>query len=144
MMSRIELKFVTTPLARWRPKYASECLNYENLWKEVSETFTNEEDEEVMTISKLEAEPATKEATIPDYHPCEVAKNAGGIFGPYGGGRGDAGDGAVPLLEAAFAALAALDMTCFGLFAPWHCGVNLLYPRRWFNGTREYDVQRLV
>lgn len=43
-----------------QPKYASECLNYENLWKEVSETFTNEEDEEVMTISKLEAEPATK------------------------------------------------------------------------------------
>ena len=43
-----------------------------------------------------------------------------------------------------FAALAALDMTCFGLFAPWHCGVNLLYPRRWFNGAREYDVQRLV
>lgn len=71
-----------------QPKYASECLNYENLWKEVSETFTNEEDEEVMTISKLEAEPATKEATIPDYHPCEVAKNAGGIFGPYGGGDG--------------------------------------------------------
>lgn len=70
-----------------RPKYASECLNYENLWKEVSETFTNEEDEEVMQISKLEAEPATKEASIPDYHPCEVAKNAGGIFGPYGGGR---------------------------------------------------------
>lgn len=70
-----------------RPKYASECLNYENLWKEVSETFTNEEDEEVMQISKLEAEPATKDASIPDYHPCEVAKNAGGIFGPFGGGR---------------------------------------------------------
>ena len=53
----------------------------------MSETFTNEEDEEVMTISKLEAEPATKEASIPDYHPCEVAKGAGGIFGQFGGGR---------------------------------------------------------
>ena len=92
------MNFVIPPL---RPKYANECLNYENLWKEVSETFTNEEDEEVMTMSKLEAEPATKEATIPDYHPCEVAKNAGGIFGPYGGGRfGWFGGGAV-LLEAA-------------------------------------------
>jgi len=71
-----------------QPKYANECLNYENLWKEVTETFTDEEDNEVMTTSKLEAEPGTKEAPIPDYHPCEVAKNAGGIFGKFGGGDG--------------------------------------------------------
>ena len=55
----------------------------------MTETFTDEEDNEVMTTSKLEPEPGTKEAPIPDYHPCEVAKNAGGIFGKFGGGKVD-------------------------------------------------------
>ncbi|CAE7558051.1 Slc47a1, partial [Symbiodinium sp. CCMP2456] len=44
-----------------QPKYAAECLNYENLWKDVSETFKDEEDEEVQTTSKLEADPSTKD-----------------------------------------------------------------------------------
>ena len=54
----------------------------------MSETYKNEEDEEVQTSEKLEADPATKEASLPDYHPCEVARGAGGIFGHYGGGDG--------------------------------------------------------
>lgn len=36
----------------------------------MSETYKNEEDEEVQTSEKLEADPATKEASLPDYHPC--------------------------------------------------------------------------
>ncbi|CAK8997764.1 unnamed protein product [Durusdinium trenchii] len=71
-----------------QPKYAAECLDYQNLWKEVSETFKNEEDETVTEISRLEAEPSTQDLPMPDYHPCEVAKSAGGIFGPIGGGDG--------------------------------------------------------
>ncbi|OLP80195.1 hypothetical protein AK812_SmicGene39424 [Symbiodinium microadriaticum] len=69
-----------------QPKYAAECLNYENLWKDVSETFKDQEDEEVQTTSKLEADPSTKEQELDSYHPCEVAKTAGGIFGQWGGG----------------------------------------------------------
>ncbi|CAE7490946.1 unnamed protein product [Symbiodinium pilosum] len=71
-----------------QPKYAAECLNYENLWKDVTETFKDEEDEEVQTTSKLEADPATKDKDMVSYHPCEVAKGAGGIFGPWGKGDG--------------------------------------------------------
>lgn len=73
-----------------QPKYAAECLNYENLWKDVSETFKDEEDEEVQTTSKLEADPSTKEQELDSYHPCQVAKTAGGIFGQWGGGDGSA------------------------------------------------------
>ena len=38
--------------------------------------------------SKLLAEPTTEGAELDDYHPCEVAKGAGGIFGPWGQGDG--------------------------------------------------------
>ncbi|CAJ1443682.1 unnamed protein product [Effrenium voratum] len=71
-----------------QPKYAAECLDYKDLWKEVTETFTNEEDETVTETSALEADPGTKGAELRDYHPCEVAKNAGGVFGNFGGGDG--------------------------------------------------------
>ncbi|CAE7268614.1 unnamed protein product, partial [Symbiodinium microadriaticum] len=71
-----------------QPKYAEECLNYENLWQDVTETYLDEEDEEVQKREKLEADPSTKEQALDSYHPCEVAKNAGGIFGMWGGGDG--------------------------------------------------------
>lgn len=29
----------------------------------------------------------SQDLPMPDYHPCEVAKSAGGIFGPIGGGE---------------------------------------------------------
>lgn len=71
-----------------QPKYAAECLNYQNLWKKVTETFKDEEDNQVEKTEKLLAEPTTEGAELDDYHPCEVAKGAGGIFGPWGGGDG--------------------------------------------------------
>eukprot|EP00933_Yihiella_yeosuensis_P040876 TRINITY_DN3528_c0_g1_i11.p1 TRINITY_DN3528_c0_g1~~TRINITY_DN3528_c0_g1_i11.p1 ORF type:complete len:1502 (-),score=330.55 TRINITY_DN3528_c0_g1_i11:334-4839(-) len=70
------------------PKYSAECLNYQNLWKKVTETFTNAEDETVTQESKLEADPSTVEKQMEDYHPCEVAKGAGGIFGKLAGQSG--------------------------------------------------------
>ena len=37
---------------------------------------------------KLLPEPSTEGSELEDYHPCEVAKGAGGIFGSFGGGDG--------------------------------------------------------
>ncbi|CAE7399077.1 unnamed protein product [Symbiodinium natans] len=73
-----------------QPQYAAECLDYGNLWKEVTETFKDEEDNEVQKTSKLEADPSTKDASLDSYHPCEVAKSVGGFFGRWGGGDGSA------------------------------------------------------
>jgi len=70
------------------PKYSAECLNYQNLWKKVSETFKNTEDETLAEESKLEADPSTVGKEMESYHPCEVAKTAGGIFGKLAGQSG--------------------------------------------------------
>ena len=37
---------------------------------------------------KLLPEPSTEGSELDDYHPCEVAKGAGGVFGSFGGGDG--------------------------------------------------------
>ena len=98
----------------------------EDLWKEVTETFTNEEDETVTETSALEADPGTKGAELRDYHPCEVAKNAGGVFGNFGGGA------AVRIRAARFFRrdARALSPPIWGA-------------RRWLHGPGEHDVQRL-
>ena len=70
------------------PKYAEECLNYQDLWKKVIETHVNEEKEEVLEEAKLEAEPGTEGQELLDYHPCAVAAGAGGIFGRIAGQSG--------------------------------------------------------
>jgi len=71
-----------------QPKYAAECLNYQNLWKSVTETFRDDEDNDLEKTEKLLPEPSTEGSELDDYHPCEVAKGAGGIFGSFGGGDG--------------------------------------------------------
>ncbi|CAE7250862.1 unnamed protein product [Symbiodinium natans] len=70
------------------PTYSAECLNYKDLWKKITETYKNAEDEQVTEDAALEADPGTAEKTMQDYHPCEVAKNVNGIFGPLGKGDG--------------------------------------------------------
>ncbi|CAE8674203.1 unnamed protein product [Polarella glacialis] len=71
-----------------QPKYSEECLDYKDLWKNMKETYTNNEDEEVTEESTLQAEEGTKGAELLDYHPCAVAQSAGGIFGKIGKGNG--------------------------------------------------------
>ncbi|CAK8992037.1 unnamed protein product [Durusdinium trenchii] len=70
------------------PQYAEECLNYQDLWKKIVETHVNEEKEEVTEEAKLEADPGTEGQELLDYHPCQVANDAGGIFGRIAGQSG--------------------------------------------------------
>ncbi|CAE7578834.1 ACBP2 [Symbiodinium natans] len=66
-----------------QPTYATECLDYQDLWKKLSETVENDVTED----SPLVADPATGQRLV-DYHPCAVAAGATGIFGELGGGSG--------------------------------------------------------
>jgi len=70
------------------PKYSAECLDYQDLWKSVTETHMNAEHEEVVEESRLDADEGTEEMELQEHHPCDVARNAGGIFGRLGGGSG--------------------------------------------------------
>ncbi|CAE8641344.1 unnamed protein product [Polarella glacialis] len=71
-----------------QPKYSEECLNYQDLWKNMKETHTNNEDEEVTEESTLQADEGTAGAELLDYRPCAVAAGAGGVFGKLGKGNG--------------------------------------------------------
>ncbi|CAE8583762.1 unnamed protein product, partial [Polarella glacialis] len=71
-----------------QPPYSAECLDYKDLWKSVTETFKNDAGETITDESKLEADPSTKGTELPDYHPCQVARCAGGIYGKWGKGDG--------------------------------------------------------
>lgn len=71
-----------------QPKYAEECLNYEDLWKKIIETQKGEDDEPVTEENTLEAEEGTEGQELLDYHPCAVAAGAGGVFGKLAGQSG--------------------------------------------------------
>ncbi|CAE8614700.1 unnamed protein product [Polarella glacialis] len=71
-----------------QPTYSAECLDYKDLWNRVSETFKNDAGETITEESKLNADPSTVGTELPDYHPCQVARSAGGIFGELGKGDG--------------------------------------------------------
>ncbi|CAJ1404124.1 unnamed protein product [Effrenium voratum] len=71
-----------------QPEYSAECLDYQDLWKKVVETHVNEAKEPVTEEAKLEADPGTEGEELLDYHPCAVAKSAGGIFGRMAGQSG--------------------------------------------------------
>jgi len=70
------------------PKYDARCLDYQDLWKSVTETHMNAEHEEVVEESRLEADEGTEGKELADYHPCEVKDNSGGKLGRWGGGDG--------------------------------------------------------
>lgn len=46
------------------------------------------QDNDMEKTDKLLPEPSTEGSELDDYHPCEVAKGAGGVFGSFGGGDG--------------------------------------------------------
>lgn len=70
------------------PKYSSECLDYQDLWTKLVETSKTPEGEEIVEESKLAADEGTVDAELPEYHPCDVARNQGGIFGRLAGQSG--------------------------------------------------------
>lgn len=75
-----------------QPSYSEECLDYQNLWRSITETFKNDEDADVTQTEGLKADPGTLDRTLEDYHPCAVAAGNGGIFGKIGKGDGSAAD----------------------------------------------------